>query len=95
MIEIPHRKVKDGITIEVKVDPRSSRREIVGALDAVVKVRLTAPPVEGAANEQLIELFAETFGVKRSAVAIVKGEASRRKVIKIMRPASFPLVAKI
>jgi hypothetical protein len=95
VIEIPHRKVKDGIVIEVKVDPRSSRAEIVGALDTLLKVRLTAPPVEGAANEQLIELLAETFGVKRSDIAVVRGEASRRKVIKIMRPALFPLVARI
>jgi hypothetical protein len=95
VIELPHRKVADGIVIEVKVDPRSCRAEIAGVLGAVVKVRLTAPPVGGAANEQLIELLAKAFGVRKGDVVIVRGEASRRKVIRIMRPALFPVVTDI
>lgn len=82
-MEIPYNKVKDGIVIEVKVIPRSSKKEIIGAVDAMVKIKLTAPPVGGAANEQLIELLAERFGVRKSNVTIIKGEATTRKTVKI------------
>ncbi|MEW6116679.1 MAG: DUF167 domain-containing protein [Nitrospirota bacterium] len=82
-MEIPYNKVKDGIVIEVKVIPRSSKKEIIGTVDATVKIKLTAPPVGGAANEQLIELLADRFGVKKSDITIMKGESSTRKTVKI------------
>lgn len=80
---LPHTKVKDGIIIQVKVVPRSSKREIAGVVGDVIKVRLTAPPVEGAANEQLIELLSETLNIKKGNIEIVKGDSSRHKIIKI------------
>ena len=83
-MDIPHTKTRDGIIIEVKVDPRSSKRGIVGVMDNVLKVKLTAPPVDGAANEQLVELLAERYGVKKSNIIILRGETSRRKTVKIM-----------
>ena len=82
-MDIPYNKTRDGIIIEVKVDPRSSKRGIVGVMDNVLKVKLTAPPVGGAANEQLIELLAEKYGVKKSNITILRGETSRRKTVKI------------
>ncbi len=82
-MEIPHSKVKDGIIIEVKVDPRSSRKEIAGIMDNMLKVKLTAPPVGGAANEQLIELLSEYFRIRKSNITIIRGESSRRKTVKI------------
>jgi len=72
-MEIPYGKVKDGIIIEVKVVPGSSKAGIVGVFENVLKIKLTAPPVEGAANEQLIRLLSEEFGIKKSDVIIVKG----------------------
>ena len=82
-MDIPYSRVKDGIIITVKVIPRSSKKEIAGVVGNIVKVKLTAPPVEGAANEQLIELIAERFGVKKSSVAIVQGGSSKLKTVKI------------
>lgn len=82
-IEIPYRRTANGITIEVKVEPRSSRREIAGVLGSVLKVKLTAPPVEGAANEQLIEIIAGALGVRKSDVRIVRGSSSRLKVVEV------------
>ncbi len=82
-MDIPHSKTRDGIIIEVKVAPRSSKKGIVGVIDNMLKVKLTAPPVGGAANEQLIELLAETYGVKKSNIVILRGETSRRKTLKI------------
>ena len=70
--------------IEVKVEPRSSRRQISGIMDNdILKVKLTAPPVDGSANEQLIELISETTGVRKSQIRIVRGQSSKRKLIEI------------
>ncbi|PKL51421.1 MAG: hypothetical protein CVV37_06540 [Nitrospira bacterium HGW-Nitrospira-1] len=83
-MQIPYKKTKNKIMIEVKVEPRSSRRQISGIMDnAVLKVKLTAPPVDGSANEQLIELISEATGVKKSQIKIVRGLSSKRKLVEI------------
>ncbi|MBS1115316.1 MAG: hypothetical protein H6Q94_1045 [Nitrospirae bacterium] len=83
-MDIPYKKTKNGIMIEVKVEPRSSRRQISGIMDNdILKVKLTAPPVDGSANEQLIELISETTGVRKSQIKIVRGQSSKRKLIEI------------
>lgn len=75
---------KDGaVTFDVRVVPRASKSEIVGEHDGALKVRIAAPPVEGAANAELIRLLAKSFGVPRSNVSIVGGESSKKKRIKI------------
>jgi uncharacterized protein (TIGR00251 family) len=71
------------ITFEVRVAPRASRNRIVGVQDGVLKVALTAPPVDGAANEALIKLLAKQLGVSKSAVEIVRGERGRAKVLRV------------
>jgi uncharacterized protein len=82
-MDLPYSRAKDGIIIEVKVDPRSSKNEIVGAVENVIKIKLTAPPVGGAANELLVELLAKRFNIRKSDVLILKGETSRHKLIKL------------
>jgi uncharacterized protein (TIGR00251 family) len=82
-MRIPFRKTRDGVVIEVKVEPRSSKKGIAGVLDDILKVKLTAPPVEGEANEQLIEVIAEAAGVRKSSIRIVRGLSSKRKTIEI------------
>jgi uncharacterized protein len=83
-MNIPYKKTKNGIMIEVKVEPRSSKRQITGIMDGtILKVKLTAPPVDGSANEQLIELIAEVTGVKKSWIRIVRGLSSKRKLVEI------------
>jgi hypothetical protein len=82
-MEIPFKKTKDGIQIRVRVEPRSSKRSISGLMGEVLKVKLTAPPVNGAANEQLVEVLAETFGLRKSSIKIVKGLSSKNKVVEI------------
>ncbi|HMK61535.1 MAG TPA: DUF167 domain-containing protein [Dissulfurispiraceae bacterium] len=84
-MDLPHSKVADGIVIEVKVDPRSSKNEIAGVVNNVVRIKLTAPPVDGEANAMLIKFLADMFDVKRSDVVIMKGESSRHKLIKLKR----------
>ena len=71
------------ITFTVRVLPRSSRSEIVGEMDGVVKLKLTSPPVDGAANAELIKLLAKKLGVARSNIAIVSGETAKTKQMKV------------
>lgn len=72
-----------GVRLSVRVQPRASANEIVGLHGDALKVRLTAPPVEGAANRALVELLAGTFGIPVRAVTIVAGASSRTKVVEL------------
>jgi uncharacterized protein (TIGR00251 family) len=76
-------ETKEGIALTVRVTPRSSKSKIVGEIDGVLKIKLKSPPVDGAANEELIRLLSKTLGVARSGVAIIAGEASRTKRISM------------
>lgn len=70
--------------INIRVLPRSSKNEVVGQMaDGVLKVKLTAPPVDGAANEALIELLAEYFDTSKNKIKIVRGLTSKNKVVEI------------
>jgi uncharacterized protein len=71
------------IIFNVRVVPRSSKSEIVGELDDALKVRIASPPVDGAANAELIKVLAKTFGVAKSEVEIISGQTSKSKQIKI------------
>ena len=68
----------------VRVVPRSSRSEIVGEHDDAVKVRLSSPPIDGAANAELIRLFAKKLNVARSNISIVSGGTSKTKRLKVI-----------
>jgi uncharacterized protein (TIGR00251 family) len=72
-----------GVRLQIRLQPRASRNEIVGPHGDQLRLRLTAPPVEGAANEALVRFLAEQLGVERSAVKIVAGLASRSKVVDV------------
>lgn len=70
--------------LKIKVLPRSSTNAIVATMpDGTLKVKLTAPPVDGRANEKLIELLAKEYEVTKSNVRIVKGETSKIKTVEI------------
>ncbi len=68
----------------VRVVPRASKSEIVGELDGALKIRIASPPVDGAANAELIKVLAKFFDVQKSAVEILKGQTSKTKQIKII-----------
>jgi uncharacterized protein (TIGR00251 family) len=72
-----------GVLFEVWVQPRASRTEVAGTHGEAVKIRLAAPPVEGAANAELVAFLAKQLGVSRSAVRIIKGERGRNKVVEV------------
>jgi len=73
----------DRIFLDIHVQPRASRTEVVGRHGDAIKIRIAAPPTDGSANEELVRFLAKTLGVKRSAVQIVSGMASRRKRVAI------------
>jgi len=81
--ELRIREQDGAITFEVRVAPRASRSRIVGVREGALKVALTAPPVEGAANEALKKLVAKSLGVSKSSVEIVQGERARVKVLRV------------
>ncbi|HQU81922.1 MAG TPA: DUF167 domain-containing protein [Pyrinomonadaceae bacterium] len=72
----------DSIIFSVRVVPRASKSEIVGEMDGALKVRIASPPVDGAANAEIIKLFAKTFGVSKSEIEIIGGQTSKSKQIK-------------
>ena len=73
---------KDGTLIfKVRVVPRASRSELVGEHDGALRVRIAAPPVDGAANDELVRLLAGAFGVPRSAIDITGGHAAKLKTV--------------
>jgi uncharacterized protein (TIGR00251 family) len=81
---IVHSLGKGHVVFKVQVVPRSSRSEVVGEHNGALRVRIAAPPVDGAANEELIKILAKTFNVSRGAVKIVSGHSGKLKQIGIV-----------
>jgi hypothetical protein len=80
---IPIEETADGVVFDIRVIPRSSRSELAGIRGDALKLRITAPPVEGAANKECIRFLSEVLGVKRSQVQIIAGHRSKNKKIFI------------
>jgi len=80
---MPRPERPEGALLEVRVQPRARRNEVVGRQGVALRVRVTAPPSDGRANEAVIELLARTLGVPRSSLAIVAGAASRDKRVRV------------
>lgn len=81
---IPIQDNNGGATFRVKVHPRAKENAITGEIGDALKVSLTAPPVEGRANEACIEFFAKLLRVPRSSISIAAGLGSRNKVIRVL-----------
>ena len=73
-----------GATFAVKVHPRAKRNAITGEVGDALKLSLTAPPIEGRANEARVEFLAKLLKLPRSSVTIASGHSSRRKVIRVV-----------
>ena len=83
----------NGVRFSVHVQPRASRTEIAGVHGAALKVRLHAPPVDGAANEELVSFLAHELGVAKRAVRIVAGQSSRGKTVEVDGVSAVSVVA--
>jgi uncharacterized protein (TIGR00251 family) len=71
------------IILKVYLQPKSSKNEIIGSYRDGIKVKITAPPIEGQANEALIRFLAKELGVSPSCIEITRGQHSREKTLKI------------
>jgi uncharacterized protein len=81
---IPIRDLAHGATFAVKVHPRAKKDVITGEIGDALKLALTAPPIQGRANEACVEFFAKLLKVPRSSVSIAAGQNSRNKVIRVV-----------
>lgn len=89
------RERPDGVTIECRVTPRASRNAIKGVRDGVLQIALNAPPIEGRANEALIEFISDRLRIPRSRISILGGEHGRNKVVLIQGITSGELSARL
>lgn len=72
-----------GVRLRLRVQPRASREELAGLADGAIRVRLTAPPVDGAANAALVGFLARRLKVPRSAIDLVTGSTGRAKLVEV------------
>lgn len=80
---IPVRDTASGATFSIRVQARARKNAITGIMGDALKLSLTAPALEGRANEAVIEFFAKLLNVSRSSVTIAAGESNRNKVIRV------------
>lgn len=73
----------NAITFTVRAQPRASKSVIVGEIEGALKIKLAAPPVEGAANEELIRFLAQVFVLPRRAVTILSGATAKNKIVRL------------
>lgn len=73
----------DALILKVRVIPNASKSEIIGEFDGALKVKIAAPPVDGAANAELVKFLSKKIGVAKSALEIVSGQTSKNKQVKI------------
>jgi TIGR00251 family protein len=76
-------EIAGGVRLGVYVQPRSSRNQIAGEQNEALKVKLTAPPVEGEANAALVDFLSVSLKLPRKDIKLLKGEASRHKIVEI------------
>ena len=86
---------QDGIKINVKVTPRSSKNEIIGKRGDRLAIKLTSPPVEGRANKDLVKFLAKKLGVPSSSISILKGDISRDKILYVKGMDSYTALMKL
>jgi uncharacterized protein (TIGR00251 family) len=84
------KRIPQGWLLAIHAQPGAKRTEVAGPHGEALKVRVAAPPLEGRANDELIALIAETLGVRRKSVSVVKGGTSRRKTVLVAAPQSDP-----
>lgn len=78
------RNTPNGVAFNIRVQPRASKNEVAGIQGDELRIRLTAPPVDGEANKACIAFFAQLLGVPKSSCSIIAGEKGRSKVFQVI-----------
>ncbi len=86
---------EDGVCLAVKVQPRASKNQIDGAAGTELKIKVTAPPVDSAANEAVLRLLAEALDCPRGAVQLLRGQTSRHKQVLVRGVSAADVAAKL
>jgi uncharacterized protein (TIGR00251 family) len=86
---------EDGVCLAVKVQPRASKNQIDGAAGTELKIKVTAPPVDSAANEAVLRLLAEALDCPRGAVQLLRGQTSRHKQVLVRGMSAADVAAKL
>ena len=89
------RESKKGLAFDIQVIPHASRSELVSVQDGVLKIKVTSPPVQGAANDACIKLLAKELGLKKNQMEISSGAKSRKKTVMIKDISKAELETKI
>jgi hypothetical protein len=92
---IPIHETKNGLSFDIHVNPHASRAGISGISEGILKLKVTAPPVEGAANEACIDLLAKTLKLRKSQMKISAGAKGRKKTILVSEISKTDLERKI
>jgi len=85
----------DGILLSIKLQPRSSANQIVGQHGELLKIKITAPPVDSAANEALVAFLAKRLDVPKGNIELVRGQTSRQKTILIRLMTAPQIIGKL
>jgi uncharacterized protein (TIGR00251 family) len=85
----------DGVTLAIKLQPRASQNEIGAVSGPELRIKVTAPPVDAAANEALLRLLAERLDCARGKVELIRGHTARHKVVKIHSLTAAAVLAKL
>jgi hypothetical protein len=85
----------DGVLLSVKLQPRASANEIGDALGSELRIKVTAPPVDAAANEALVKLLAQQLDCPRNRVELLRGHTSRHKTIKLHGLAAEAVLSRL
>ena len=85
----------DAVTFSVRAQPRAPKSKIVGEIEGVLKIRLAAPPVDGAANEEMIYFLAKFFAVSRQSIEIIFGATAKNKIVRVHGITGEQFLAKL
>ena len=75
--------VKGGVRLHLFIQPKSSKNEVVGSHNGLLKIKITAPPVDGKANECLVEFLSDILDIPKRDISIVRGETGRNKTVEL------------
>jgi uncharacterized protein len=89
------RRQPDGVLLAIKLQPRASANEVGQTADGELKVKVTSPPVDAAANEALVRLLASHFECSRNQIELVRGHTSRHKVVKFYGLSEEAITARL
>ena len=89
------KELSEGLLISINVQPRSSKTEIIGMHQNSLKIKLTSPPVEGAANSLLIKFISKKLGIAKSKIVLKSGEKSRQKKLIIKGCSKEEIIKKL